>query len=78
MKNSATLSEANTTVFSFIGRSLAHKADAKMAVEYRASTVSNMDMEDSKVGYKQFFGEGSKVQYSGKKIRASFQIGWVM
>lgn len=37
-----------------------------MAVEYNGSTVAAIDM-DSKIGYKQFFSEDSKFQYSGKK-----------
>ncbi|KAK2919414.1 C-type lectin domain family 4 member M-like [Channa argus] len=35
-----------------------------MTVEYRASTVTKMDIEDSKIGYKQFFGDGSRLPYS--------------
>lgn len=53
----------------------AHEADAKMAVEYRASTVTNMDIDDSKIGYKQFFSDGSKLKYSGTEIKTSFKIG---
>lgn len=53
----------------------AHEADAKMAVEYRASTVTNMDFDDSKIGYKQFFLDGSKLKYSGNEIKTSFKIG---
>lgn len=37
-----------------------------MAVEYNGSTVAALNM-DSKIGYKQFFSEGSKIQYSGKE-----------
>lgn len=37
-----------------------------MSVAYNGSTVAAMDM-DSKIGYKQFFSEGSKFQYSGKE-----------
>lgn len=36
-----------------------------MSVEYSGSTVAAMDM-DSKIGYKQFFSEANKFQYSGK------------
>lgn len=43
--------------------------DAKMTVEYHASTATNMDIEDSKIGYKQFFMDGSKLRYSGNEIR---------
>ncbi|XP_032397150.1 CD209 antigen isoform X2 [Etheostoma spectabile] len=42
-----------------------------MAVQYSASTVTNMDMDDSKVGYKQLFGDGSKLQYSVYALRHS-------
>lgn len=35
-----------------------------MAVEYRAST--NMDMEESKIGYKLFLMDGNNISYSGK------------
>lgn len=58
----------------FAGKTAAHEADPNMAVEYRASTVTNMDMENSKIGYKQFFTDGSKLQSSGKSIWSSFQI----
>lgn len=44
----------------------ADEAELKMAVEYNGSTVAAIDM-DSKIGYKQFFSEDSKFQYSGKK-----------
>lgn len=50
----------------------AGEADLKMAVEYNGSTVAAIDM-DSKIGYKQFFSEGSKFQYSGKETLASFR-----
>lgn len=52
----------------FAGKTAAHEADLNIAVEYRASTVTNMDMENSKIGYKQFFTDGSKLQSSGKNI----------
>lgn len=42
-----------------------------MAVEYNGSTVASIDM-DSKIGYKQFFSEGSRFQYSGKETLAYF------
>ncbi|KAM3624670.1 uncharacterized protein V6R79_026373 [Siganus canaliculatus] len=42
-----------------------------MAVEYRASTVTNMDMEDSKVGYKQLFSDGGKLKYSVYALKNS-------
>ncbi|KAM8773182.1 uncharacterized protein AB9X84_014483 [Acanthopagrus schlegelii] len=49
-----------------------------MAVEYRASTVTNMDMENSKIGYKQFFTDGSKLQSSVYAMRNSpFRIATV-
>lgn len=44
-----------------------------MSVAYNGSTVAAMDM-DSKIGYKQFFSEGSKFQYSGKESLNSFQM----
>lgn len=50
----------------------ADEGDLKMSVVYNGSTVAAMDM-DSKIGYKQFFSEGSKFQYSGKSLN-SFQI----
>ncbi|XP_076583544.1 uncharacterized protein LOC143318905 [Chaetodon auriga] len=42
-----------------------------MAVEYHASTVTNMDYENSKIGYKQLFMDGSKLQYSVYALRNS-------
>lgn len=57
-------------IYVFAGKASAH-ADAKMTVEYRASTVTNMDIEDSKIGYK-IFENDSKLQYSGNKIRTYF------
>ncbi|XP_034716633.1 CD209 antigen-like isoform X2 [Etheostoma cragini] len=42
-----------------------------MAVQYSASTVTNMDMDDSKVGYKQLLGDGSKLRYSVYALRNS-------
>lgn len=44
-----------------------------MSVTYNGSTVAAMDM-DSKIGYKQFFSEGRKFQYSGKESLNSFQM----
>lgn len=44
-----------------------------MTVEYNGSTVAAMDM-DSKIGYKKFFSEGIKFQYSGKEWLTSFQM----
>ena len=52
----------------FAGKPTVHEANPNMAVEYRASTVTNMDTENSKIGYKQFFTDGSKLQSSGKNI----------
>lgn len=43
------------------------EADARMTVEYQGSTLTNMDIEDSKIAYKQLSG-GSKLRYSGNKI----------
>lgn len=43
------------------------KQIVKMAVEYNGSKVTPIDM-DSKIGYKQFFSECSKFQYSGKEV----------
>lgn len=48
------------------------RADAKMTVEYRSSGVTNMNIEGSKIGYKKFFEDDSKLKFSGNKIRASF------
>lgn len=65
-------SEANANVYLFFfnsGKIPAQEADAKMTVEYHASTVTNMDVEESKIGYKQLFVDGSKLRYSCKKIR---------
>ncbi|XP_054460145.1 CD209 antigen-like [Anoplopoma fimbria] len=42
-----------------------------MAVEYHSSTVTNMDFENSKVGYSQLFGDGSKLRYSVYALRNS-------
>lgn len=53
-------------LFSFNSHFTADEGDLEMAVEYNGSTVAAMDM-DSKIGYKQFFSEGSKFQYSGKE-----------
>ncbi|KAA8595364.1 hypothetical protein FQN60_012499 [Etheostoma spectabile] len=58
-------------LYFFTGKTAADEADAKMAVQYSASTVTNMDMDDSKVGYKQLFGDGSKLQYSVYALRHS-------
>uniref|UniRef100_A0A674P499 C-type lectin domain family 4 member M-like n=2 Tax=Takifugu rubripes TaxID=31033 RepID=A0A674P499_TAKRU len=46
----------------------ADEGDLKMSVAYNGSTVAAMDM-DSKIGYKQFFSEGSKFQYSVYALR---------
>lgn len=43
-----------------------------MTVEYRGSTVTNMDIEDSKTGYKQLFESDNKLHYSGNKIKTLF------
>lgn len=51
----------------------ADEGDLKMSVAYNGSTVAAMDL-DSKIGYKQFFSEGSKFQYSGKESLNSFQM----
>lgn len=58
------------------GKTPAHEADEKMTVEYSASTVTNMDIENSNIGYKQLFADGSKIRYSGNKMRTSFQIAF--
>lgn len=58
------------------GKTPAHEADAKMTVEYSASTVTKMDIDNSKIGYKQLLDDGSKFRYSGNKIRTSFQIAF--
>lgn len=42
------------------------EADARMTVEHQGSTLTNMDMEDIKIAYKQLSG-GSKLRYSGNK-----------
>ncbi|XP_078122573.1 uncharacterized protein LOC144528039 [Sander vitreus] len=42
-----------------------------MAVKYSASTVTNMDMDNSKVGYKQLLGDGSKLRLSVYTLRNS-------
>lgn len=55
----------------------ADEGDLKMSVAYNGSTVAAMDME-SKIGYKQFFSEGSKFQYSGKESLNSFQMKHVV
>lgn len=35
-----------------------------MAVEFSGSKVTNMNIADSKIGYKQMFSDGSTLQYS--------------
>ncbi|GAA6230334.1 CD209 antigen-like [Lates japonicus] len=42
-----------------------------MTVEYHASTVTNMDVEDSKIGYRQLLSDGSKFRYSAYVLRNS-------
>ncbi|XP_077936687.1 uncharacterized protein LOC120825480 isoform X1 [Gasterosteus aculeatus] len=42
-----------------------------MSVEYRSSTVTNMDTDNSKVGYCQLLGDGSKFRYSVHALRNS-------
>ncbi|XP_075946805.1 uncharacterized protein LOC142948576 [Anarhichas minor] len=42
-----------------------------MTVEYRSSTVTNMDIDNSKVGYRQLLGDGSKLRYSVYALRNS-------
>ncbi|KAM8880128.1 uncharacterized protein AB9W97_015112 [Spinachia spinachia] len=42
-----------------------------MSVEYRSSTVTNTDPDNSKVGYCQLLGDGSKFQYSVHALRNS-------
>ncbi|XP_056265152.1 CD209 antigen-like [Pseudoliparis swirei] len=42
-----------------------------MSVEFRSSTVTNMDMDNSKVGYGRLLGEGSKLQYAAYALRNS-------
>lgn len=53
--------------FCFNSNLSADEADLKMAVEYNGSRVAAISM-DSKIGYKQFFSEGSKFQYAGKEM----------
>ncbi|KAM7009852.1 uncharacterized protein LKV04_001778 [Tautogolabrus adspersus] len=43
--------------------------DAKMAVKYQASTVTNLECDDSKIDYKQPFLDGSKLKYSVCALR---------
>ncbi|KAI4833409.1 hypothetical protein KUCAC02_016313 [Chaenocephalus aceratus] len=40
-----------------------------MTVEYSSSTVTNMDMDNNKVGYSQFFEDGSKLRHSVYALR---------
>ncbi|XP_039668064.1 CD209 antigen-like [Perca fluviatilis] len=40
-----------------------------MSVQYSASTVTNMDIDNSKVGYKQLLGDGSKLRLSVYALR---------
>ncbi|XP_047435127.1 CD209 antigen-like isoform X2 [Mugil cephalus] len=40
-----------------------------MSVEYHASGVTNMDMDDCKIAYKQFFGDGSPIHKSVYALR---------
>ncbi|XP_049428848.1 CD209 antigen-like isoform X1 [Epinephelus fuscoguttatus] len=42
-----------------------------MSVEYQASTMTNMDIDNSKVGYKQLLDDGSKLRYSVYALRNS-------
>ncbi|KAM6941164.1 uncharacterized protein PEZ65_003242 [Lycodopsis pacificus] len=42
-----------------------------MTVEYRSSTVTNMDVDNSNVGYRQLLGDGSKLRYSVYALRNS-------
>lgn len=49
----------------FSAKTPAQEADVRMAVEYRASTT-NMDIDDCKIAYKQFFSE-EKFLTSGNK-----------
>lgn len=48
-----------------------------MAVEYNGSTVAAIDM-DTKIGYKQFFSEGGKFQYSGTETPGCVLFGNVV
>lgn len=45
--------------------------NAKMSVEYHASTVTNMDLDNSKVGYRQLLGDGNKLRFSVYALRNS-------
>lgn len=63
-----TTSEVNGTVY-FFGKITAREAGAKMAVEYRAFGVTNMDIDNGKTGNKQFVLDGSKLRNSGNKIK---------
>ncbi|KAL3067452.1 hypothetical protein OYC64_017224 [Pagothenia borchgrevinki] len=40
-----------------------------MTVEYSSSTVTHMDMDNNKVGYSQFFEDGSKLRQSVYALR---------
>ncbi|KAK9539633.1 hypothetical protein VZT92_002137 [Zoarces viviparus] len=42
-----------------------------MTVEYRSSTVTNMDVDNSNVGYRQLLGDGSNLRYSVYALRNS-------
>ncbi|XP_068445062.1 CD209 antigen-like isoform X1 [Clinocottus analis] len=49
----------------------ANESYTKMTVEYHSSTVTNMDVENSKIGYSQLLGDGSKLQYTVHALRNS-------
>ncbi|KAM9314783.1 uncharacterized protein KZ484_024450 [Pholidichthys leucotaenia] len=44
-----------------------------MNAQYHSSAVTNMDMEDSKIAYSQFFADGSKLRCSDQNIKQEHQ-----
>ncbi|XP_060946072.1 C-type lectin domain family 4 member M-like isoform X1 [Limanda limanda] len=51
---------------------------ATMTVHYHASTVTNMEIEGSKIGYKQFLGDGSNTRNSEFVLRnSSYRVATV-